>query len=281
MEGNWIGTDATGTNALGNGFAGIEFQSGATGNTAGGVAPGAGNVIAFAGGPGVLLYSSTTTNDAIRGNSIFDNGYLGINFNNAGVAANHNGFLAGPNDLQNYPVITNAAGYGVSTIVQGTLNSLPSQNYFVDIYVSPAADPSGYGQGQTYLGTAGVTTDASGNGGFALTNNTGNSAGQYITTTATSAGGDTSEFSLAVMAVNVPVASAQFTGPFQWGANGFSFALSVETNFGYHIQVATNLGANPVVWVNLTNFNATNSLFNITDHTATNYRARFYRVTSP
>jgi hypothetical protein len=281
VEGNYVGTDLTGTNGIPNGFAGVAMYSGAVGNFIGGTASGAGNVIAFNYGPGVVMYDATTTNDAIRGNSIFDNGYLGINFNNAGVATNHNGFLAGPNDLQNYPVITNAAGYGASTIVQGTLNSLPSQNYFVDVYASPTADPSGYVEGQTYLGTAGVTTDISGNGGFALTNNAANFSGQYITTTATSDGGDTSEFSLAVMAVNVPVASAQFAGPFQWRTNGFSFALNLQTNFGYHIQVATNLGANPVVWVNLTNFNATNSLFNFTDHSATNYRARFYRVTSP
>ena len=49
-----------------------------------------------------------TTNNSIRGNSIFSNNYLGIDLNGDGVTTNHSGFLAGPNDFQNYPVITNA-----------------------------------------------------------------------------------------------------------------------------------------------------------------------------
>ena len=74
--------------------------------------------------------------------------------------------------------------------------------------------------------------------------------------------------------------SAQFTGPFQLRTNGFAFSLTFQTNFGYHIQAATNLVA-PVAWLNLTNFTATNSSLVFTDRMATNYLARFYRVVSP
>ena len=279
VEGNFIGTDHTGTSGVGN-FDNVALQNNATGNFIGGGGAGAGNVIAFANGNGVVLYQTGTTNNSIRGNSIFTNNYLGIDLNGDGVTLNHAGFLAGPNDLQNFPVITNAFGYAASTIVFGTLNSTANQSFFIDVYrsLSPDYYAGNYGEGQFYVGTVTVTTDGSGNAGFALTNNAGNYAGQYITATATSAGGDTSEFSHAVPATNTP--SAQFTGPFQSRTNGFAFSLTLQTNFGYHIQAATNLVA-PVAWLNLTNFTATNSSLVFTDHLATNYPRRFYRVVSP
>jgi hypothetical protein len=78
----------------------------------------------------------------------------------------------------------------------------------------------------------------------------------------------------------VPVPSAQFTGPFQSGASGFSLSLTLQTNFNYRVQAATNL-AGTIAWVDLTNFLATNAVFTFSDHSATNYRARFYRLVSP
>ena len=285
IEGNLIGTDITGTNALGNAPANInganvELQQGAIGNFIGGTGAGAGNVIAFSGGKGVLLFDPATVHNAIRGNSIFANTNLGIDLSDDGVSPNHVGFLAGPNDLQNYPVVTTAAGFSGNTVVDGTLNSLANQLYFVDVYRSPVPDPSGYGQGKFYVGSVSVTTDGSGNGTFTFVTTTGNYAGQYITTTAISAGGDTSEFSLDGLATNFTGPLALFTGPPQSHTNGFAFSLLLQTNFNYRIQAATNLNA-PIVWTDLTNFLATNSVFGFTDRTATNYRVRFYRVISP
>lgn len=280
VAGNFIGTDLTGTNALGNGFANVELQSGASGNFIGGLGAGAGNVVAFSGGAGVVLYDPATTNNAVRGNSIFSNGGPGIDFNNDGVTSNHIGFLAGPNDFQNFPVITNACGHAASTIVSGTLNSLADGTFFIDVYRNVVADPSGYGEGQFYVGTVSVITDGFGNAGFALTNNAGNYAGQYLTATATSTGGDTSEFGADVLATNAPAPSAQFTGPLTWQTSGFVLTLEVQTNFTYRLQAATNL-ASPVVWTDLTNYNAVDSSLTFTDRTVTNYRTRFYRVISP
>ena len=57
VEGNFIGTDWTGTNGVGN-FDNVALQNNATGNFIGGVNAGAGNVIAFATGDGVVLYQS-------------------------------------------------------------------------------------------------------------------------------------------------------------------------------------------------------------------------------
>ena len=284
VEGNLIGTDITGTNALGNGTANssganVELQQGAVGNFIGGTAAGAGNVIAFSSVKGVLLYDPATTNNAIRGNSIFGNTNLGIDLGNDGVTPNHAGLLSGPNDFQNYPVITNLFGFGSSTVVAGTLNSAANQLYFVDVYRNPVPDPSGHGQGQFYFGTVNVTTDGSGNVGFALTNTAGNYARQYLSATATSPNGDTSEFSLSVLVTNLSAPLAQFTGPYQSRTNGFAFGLTLQTNFNYRIQAATNL-VTPV-WTDLTNFFATNSPFNFIDRSATNYHVRFYRIVSP
>ncbi len=263
VEGNYIGTDNTGNNAVRN-YYDVEFQNDASGNFIGGVNAGAGNIIAFAGWDGVVLFQAGTTDNSIRGNSIFDNYSLGIDL--TGVA----------NDLQASPVITNAFGTGTSTVVQGNLSSTANTSFFIDVYRNLAGS-----QGQFYLGTVSVTTDGSGNASFACTNTSGNYAGQAITTTATAANGDTSEFSAAVTAGNVATASAQFGTAMSWQPSGFVFNLTFTTNFSYHIQATTNLSGSPVPWVNLTNFTATISSLTFTDRTVTNFRARFYRVTSP
>ena len=286
VEGNFIGTDSTGTNGIA-GFINVELQNGATGNFIGGVSPGAGNVIAFAGFIGVALYDADTTNNSIRGNSIFNN-YMGIHL----VGNEYYPYVTpndvgdgdtGPNNLQNFPVVTNAFGFGASTVILGTLYSATNGSFLIDVYrnFKPDLNIGGYGEGQFYVGNVSVTTDGSGNANFSLTNNSGNFAGQYFTATATSSGGDTSEFSADVLATNVPVASASFTGAFQSGADGFTFAVALQTNFTYRIQATTNLALNPIPWIDLTNFTAANSPFNFTDRTATNFHVRFYRVVSP
>jgi len=264
VQGNYFGTDNTGTNGVGN-YYDVEFQNNASGNFIGGVNPGAGNVIAFAGWDGVVLFQSGTTNNSVRGNSIFSNYALGIDL--TGVA----------NDLQAAPVITNAFGVGASTVVQGSLGSTSGSSFFIDVY----RNLDGGSQGRLFLGTVSVTADGSGNASFACTNNGGNYAGESFTATATSAAGDTSEFSAAVTATNAPAPSALFARPFIWRANGFFFNLTLATNFSYRIQAATNLAANPIVWMDLTNFTAASGSLSFTDGTTTSFPTRFYRVVSP
>jgi hypothetical protein len=75
----------------------------------------------------------------------------------------------------------------------------------VEFFASPAADPSGHGQGQVYLGYTTVTTDAFGNASFAALLSFAGPAGWVVSVTATAvtgsntlsvlASGDTSEFS--------------------------------------------------------------------------------------
>jgi hypothetical protein len=76
----------------------------------------------------------------------------------------------------------------------------------VELFSSPLPDPSGYGEGRTFLGLVGVTTDASGaaTGTFTKSIPPGQAASLYYTATATSANGNTSEFSRAVRGAPAP-----------------------------------------------------------------------------
>ena len=101
----------------------------------------------------------------------------------------------GPNNLQNYPVLTSAVTAGGSTTGTGTLNSTPNTTFRVEFFASDGADPSGFGEGQFFLGFTNVTTDGTGNGGFAVTLPIGAHPGQVVAATATDPAGNTSEFS--------------------------------------------------------------------------------------
>ncbi len=197
VEGNAIGSDAKGAVALGNSSGGVSIDG--SSNTVGGTVAGTSNVIAFNGLNGVTIGTSSTymaIDDPVLGNSIFANARLGIDLGNDGVTPNApGGPHAGPNDFQNYPVLTSAVSWVSDTTITGTLNSTPSTAFRVEFFASPTADPTGYGQGQTYLGATTVTTDASGNRSFNLTLPVGGLAGQVLSATATDPSGNTSEFS--------------------------------------------------------------------------------------
>ena len=196
MRGNYIGTDATGTNPMGNVGGGVLVLGSASGNTVGGTAAGAGNVIAFNSSAfGGVLVDSDSTRNAILANSIFSNAGLGIDLSPFGPTPNDPGDGdTGANELQNFPVITKATTDGSATTVEGTLNSKPSTTYRVEIFSSPACDPSGFGEGRTFRTAVNVTTDASGNATFAA-NAGAVPEGHVITATATDPAGNTSEFS--------------------------------------------------------------------------------------
>ncbi len=291
IQGNFIGTQANGTNALGNGWDGFVFFNGASSNVVGLArdGSGAGNKIAFNGLTGVYVGSDNGNNsvgNTIRGNTIFSNGRLSINlvggiedFN--GVTANDIGDAdTGANNLQNYPVITSAVASGSSTVISGTLDSATNKTFLIDVYRSPTPNQSGYSEGQIYLGSLTVTNGGDGSSVFTLTAS-GNFAGQYFSATATDqTSGDTSEFNVSVVATNGPSAP-RFIGPFSMTSTGFNATISLTVGQNYRVQATTNLGANPIPWIDLTNFSAGATNFIFADRSATNYAARFYRVVSP
>jgi len=190
IQGNFIGTDPTGTLVLGNGGNGIVISF-TSGNTIGGTNAGEGNAIAFNGG-GVNI--SGGTNNAVRGNRIHSNTGSGIKLGVSGNVNDPNDADSGPNDLQNYPVITNATGSPAGTTIMGTLHSRANTTYQLDFFSSIVRDVVFRGEGQTYLGSGIVTTDGAGNGTFNVAVS-GVMFGRQISATATDPFGNTSEFS--------------------------------------------------------------------------------------
>ena len=198
IEGNFIGTNAGGSSTLGNAGVGIWITNDSSNNTIGGTAAGAGNTIAYNQSGGVFVGSDDTDlsiGNAILSNSIYANGALGIDLGADGVTPNHvGGLIPGPNGFENYPVLTAAVSLGGTTKIKGTLNAAASTTLTIQFFANATADPSGHGQGQTYLGSIAVTTNSSGNATFTATFSVAVPTGQSVSATATDPGGNTSEF---------------------------------------------------------------------------------------
>jgi titin len=209
IQGNLIGTAADGATALPNGNDGVFITSfhdptetvTAAFNTV------SGNVIAFNKGDGVLIGSDANfgdpagTHNQVTQNSIFGNTQIGIDLGpDDGVTPNDSQGHSGPNNFQDFPIITAAVGSGAGTgitTVSYSLTVTANVTYTVEFFVSPTADPSGFGQGKTFVGSATVSSSTGGTFPEQAVL-TGNFAGQFVTATATDADGNTSEFSNAV-----------------------------------------------------------------------------------
>ena len=70
VVGNLIGTDGTGAMAIANTYQGVFIGGGATGNTVGGAAAGAGNVISGNNGDGLDIGNAGTSQNVVEGNLI-------------------------------------------------------------------------------------------------------------------------------------------------------------------------------------------------------------------
>lgn len=117
------------------------------------------NTIAHNGEAGIVA-TETVILSNFAGNAIHNNGELGIDLNDDGVAnLNDSGDGdGGGNGLMNFPVILGAdAGSNIVTIY---LNSLASRDYRIHVYRNQSCDSSGYGEGQQYLGSFDVQTIA-------------------------------------------------------------------------------------------------------------------------
>lgn len=194
IQGNFIGTKASGTTALGNRGQGVLIYNFANDNRIGGTVSGAGNTIAFNRGDGVFVQSGV--GNAILGNALFSNGGLGIDLAPNGRTANDPGDGdAGANNGQNFPVLTSAVTGSTATTVRGRLNSTASTTFTIELFSNAVCDASGNGEGRSYLKRQTVTTDANGNASFTATLSPVVPAGRLITATATDPGNNTSEFS--------------------------------------------------------------------------------------
>ncbi|MDX6403922.1 MAG: hypothetical protein QOH70_1377 [Blastocatellia bacterium] len=244
VEGNFIGADPAGAAGIQNGNA-VVITSTSTGNVIGGTAAGAGNMIAYNFG-GVTVDTQATGN-SILANSMFSDQFA-IDLNGDGITSNDPGDGdTGPNNLQNYPFLTSASSAGGNTAIGGTLNSTPSTAFRIEFFSNTTLDGSGYGPGETFLGSTTVTTDGSGNAPFTVNTGSATASGKFITATATNnVTGDTSEFCSGVQ-VNGPE-TFQFSQPlYRVSENAGSATISVTrvngggsgSSVGYRVNTGT------------------------------------------
>jgi parallel beta-helix repeat protein len=197
--GNLIGVAADGVSALGNAGDGV-YITNSSGNVIGGTAAGQGNVIAHngAGGTGRGVNIMSGVNNAVEGNAIYANATLGIDLGGDGVTKNDASGHTGANNFQDFPVLVSITGDGTNAKVAGTMTGVAGNTYTIDFYDNATADPSGYGQGQVYVGSIQVTIGSGGTANFSATFAQPVASGAALTqwsVTATDASGNTSEFS--------------------------------------------------------------------------------------
>ncbi len=282
IQGNFIGTDATGAAARPNGLVGVLLSDSAHDNQIGGSDLGDANRIAYHLGDGVLVRGNGTTGNSIIGNSIYGNGGLGINLQPTGEPDSTRtpndplDFDTGPNNLQNYPLITNVLFSGGLTFVKGVLNSSLETTYELDFYRSPSGSVPPSSAGAVYLGFTLKTTDGGGNTAFSVAVS-GNFSNQLFTATATdTTTGDTSEFSPAVPTLEgvLRITAVQRAG----AAITIRFTTSATAN--YRLERASALGP-AATWTTVPGAESvpgTGGAVTVTDTAAASQPAYFYRV---
>ncbi|HBJ36744.1 MAG TPA: hypothetical protein DDZ51_18710, partial [Planctomycetaceae bacterium] len=244
--GNYIGTSVSGNESLGNSNSGIVLWSTASDNTIGGFEPGAGNLISGNAHSGVWIDGSANTRvwgntigmnasgstvlgngldgvtvingangNSILANSIAGSGDLGIDLANNGVTLNDTGDGdSGPNELQNFPVITSAVTSAEGTTITGSINTTANTSVRIEFFSIPNGQQDAtHGEGSTFLGYRNVTTDGSGNASFTVLLHAQTVAvGDRITATATRRPTDFTFGSTSEYAANTVVTSGGSLG---------------------------------------------------------------------
>lgn len=203
IQGNLIGVAADGISPMGNNGHNIDFDTGSTNNVLGGVASGAGNIIAYAkivsgaNNDGVRVRTNTF-NNLISGNAIHHNSRLGINLGNTGVNPNvpceSSVSATDANRLQNYPILSNATSGNLATLIRGSFDSAVGKTYALEFFASPTGNTNGYGEGQVFLGQTNLTLAGGCSTNFSITLAS-VPTNWVVTATATDPANNTSEFS--------------------------------------------------------------------------------------
>ncbi|MBN3033283.1 MAG: right-handed parallel beta-helix repeat-containing protein, partial [Candidatus Saganbacteria bacterium] len=170
VKNNKIGVDATGSSALGNRYDGVYIASSSFNLV------GPNNIIAYNGdtGPashryGVQISGDASAANTVTRNSIYDNQSLGI-------------YLAGTANQSVAPPVIDTAR------LTGLTGTAPA-GATVEVFLTGSPDPTGSGEGRTYLGTT-IATGGAWSFGYSLT------AGTTVTATATDTNRNTSMFSI-------------------------------------------------------------------------------------
>lgn len=224
IQGNYIGTDVSGTKDLGNTTDGIYASS--SGNAIGGKKSGTGNLISGNGGDGIRLANnsgsfvgrniiglgaygiaianggngvllSNASGTPVRGNVIACNTGDGVKVSSGSKNAIVSNSIWGNGAMgirvatttkQAGPSISSVKNTGGKTQISGSVTSKANSSLYVEFFAT-----SGDGEGKTLIGAINVKCNASGKGSFSLGMNPLN-PGTAVTATVTAADGSTSEF---------------------------------------------------------------------------------------
>jgi hypothetical protein len=232
VQGNSIGTDLSGTEALGNE---VGVNIGGSNNVIGGTDVGAGNLISgntedgvridgsgnvlqgnligaditgsapMGNGTGVLISGS---GNAVGGTTVEAGNTIAFNLSDGvlvdrgtGNAILHNSMF--DNTGLGIHLINGGNNYQASPTLMAsaeggvvTVQGQPLTTYTIELFTDSVGDPSSPGQGKRFLTSLTVTTDASGSASFTLTGVVSVEPGEFLTATATDPGNNTSQFSL-------------------------------------------------------------------------------------
>ncbi len=124
VQGNLIGTDASGSKALGNTWSGIQIDRGASNNTIGGAAAGAGNIISANGQYGIEVTGQGTTGNVVAGNQIGTTTVGGNTFGGVFVTDEAAAVLGSANTISGTVLINDGGSLditGSSNLISGTV----------------------------------------------------------------------------------------------------------------------------------------------------------------
>lgn len=197
VKGNRIGTTAEGDSPLPNGMHGVLLDQLAHDITIGGeFNVNEQNIIAYNGGAGVALTASAGVNNYIDPNETHSNVGLGTDLLIEGVTENDlNDPDTGPNSLMNFPILTSATYDGVTLVIQGSLNTVPNDIYNMFFFANSECDPTGYGEGERFIGSYAALVDGTGTRAFQRSYSNPNLVGAAFVTASASDPESTSEFS--------------------------------------------------------------------------------------
>jgi uncharacterized repeat protein (TIGR03803 family) len=227
VQGNYFGLAADGITPLPN-FAGVRILS-QPGNLIGGTAPGAGNWIAYNSRYGISAIGAGATNNAILGNSIFSNGWWGIDLAEDGMNPNDPGDADdGVNHLQNSPDIASASLNGGQVSIHYRVDSAAGNSAYpltIEFFLADS-----FGQGKTLLYRSAYNTPQSFvDITFAPASPV--NIGDALVATATDANGNTSEFSAGtiVTANHPPIVANPIPDHTNFYGGAFSYTFPTNT----------------------------------------------------
>ncbi len=151
IQGNTIGLNEEGSAAVPGWGDGVHMRA-SKGHRIGGTERGADNRIGHSFRYGVLVASSAAAE--ILGNAIFASDQLGIRLDTGGNAE------------RPAPLLETAQTGGHGTVVRGSLKSAKSARVRVELFANRQCHQSGAGEGERFVATTDVQTDASGAGRF-------------------------------------------------------------------------------------------------------------------